>query len=63
MPSIKVMPTVESEPEATTSPFSTLSPLLRMIETPLRIAVAVPASFVTWPMTWPAAALPPACAY
>ena len=23
-----------------------------MIETPLRIAVAVPASLVTWPMTW-----------
>ena len=23
-----------------------------MIETPLRIAVAVPVSLVTWPMTW-----------
>ena len=42
MPSIKVMPSVESEPDWTTSPFSTLSPLFRMIETPLRIAVAVP---------------------
>ena len=42
MPSIKVMPSVESDPDWTTSPFSTLSPLFRMIETPLRIAVAVP---------------------
>ena len=52
MPSMKVMPSVESEPDWTTSPLLTLSPLFRMIETPLRIAVAVPISLVTWPMTW-----------
>ena len=52
MPSMKVMPSVELEPDWTTSPFSTLSPLFRMIETPLRIAVAVPVSLVTWPITW-----------
>ena len=52
MPSMKVMPSVESEPDWTTSPLSTLSPWFRMIETPLRIAVAVPVSLVTWPITW-----------
>jgi hypothetical protein len=52
VPSMKVMPSVESEPDWTTSPLLTLSPWFRMIETPLRIAVAVPASLVTWPMTW-----------
>ena len=50
---MKVMPSVELEPDWTTSPFSTLSPWFRMIETPLRIAVALPASLVTWPMTLP----------
>ena len=60
---MKVMPSVELEPDWTTSPFSTLSPLFRMIETPLRIAVAVPASLVTWPITLPAPALPSAWAY
>ena len=48
---MKVMPSVESEPDWTTSPLLTLSPWFRMIETPLRIAVAVPVSLVTWPMT------------
>ena len=42
MPSMKVMPSVESDPDWTTSPLLTLSPWFRMIETPLRIAVAVP---------------------
>ena len=51
MPSMKVMPSVELEPDWTTSPLLTLSPWFRMIETPLRIAVAVPVSLVTWPMT------------
>jgi hypothetical protein len=49
---MKVRPSVEFEPDSTTSPFSTLSPMLRMIETPLRTMVALPCSFVTWPMTW-----------
>ena len=63
MPSMKVMPSVESEPDWTTSPLLTLSPWFRMIETPLRIAVALPASLVTWPMTAGATlALPSACA-
>ena len=62
MPSMKVMPSVESDPDWTTSPLSTLSPWFRMIETPLRIAVAVPVSLVTWPITLPALALPSACA-
>ena len=47
VPSMKVTPSVEPEPDWTTSPFSTLSPWFRMIETPLRIAVAVPTSLVT----------------
>ena len=47
MPSMKVMPSVESEPDWTTSPLWTLSPWFRMIDTPLRIAVALPASLVT----------------
>ena len=51
MPSMKVMPSVESDPDWTTSPLLTLSPWFRMIETPLRIAVAVPTSLVTWPIT------------
>ncbi|HEX3116703.1 MAG TPA: hypothetical protein VHQ48_14590 [Bradyrhizobium sp.] len=51
VPSMKVMPSVEAEPDWTTSPFSTLSPLFRMIETPLRMAVAVPTSLLTWPIT------------
>ena len=51
MPSMKVMPSVESEPDWTTSPLWTVSPWFRMIETPLRIAVALPASLVTWPMS------------
>ena len=51
MPSMKVMPSVELEPDWTTSPLLTLSPWFRMIETPLRIAVALPVSLVTWPMT------------
>ena len=63
MPSMKVMPSVELEPDWTMSPFSTFSPSFRMIETPLRIAVAVPASLVTWPMTLPTLALPPAWLY
>ena len=52
MPSMKVMPSVESDPDWTTSPLLTLSPWFRMIETPLRIAVALPVSLVTWPITW-----------
>jgi hypothetical protein len=43
-PSMKVTPTVEADPDWITSPFSTLSPWFRMIETPLRMAVAVPVS-------------------
>ena len=63
MPSMKVMPSVESEPDWTTSPLWTLSPWFRMIDTPLRIAVALPVSLVTWPMTAGATlALPSACA-
>ncbi|MGY4412813.1 hypothetical protein ACVWW4_004549 [Bradyrhizobium sp. LB7.1] len=60
---MKVMPSVESPPVETTSPFSTLSPLFRMMETPLRTAVALPDSLVTWPMTWAAAMPDAACAY
>jgi len=52
VPSMKVMPTVELAPDWTTSPFSTLSPMLRMIETPLRMTVAEPDSLVTCPITW-----------
>ena len=48
---MKVMPSVESDPDWTTSPLWTVSPWFRMIETPLRIAVALPDSLVTWPMT------------
>ena len=60
---MKVMPSVESDPDWTTSPLLTLSPWFRMIETPLRIAVALPASFVTWPISCGATlALPSACA-
>ena len=60
---MNVMPSVESPPVETTSPFSTLSPLFRMTETPLRTAVALPESLVTWPMTWAAAMPEAACAY
>ena len=59
---MKVMPSVESDPDWTTSPLLTLSPRLRMIETPLRITVAVPTSLVTWPITLATLALPSACA-
>ena len=60
VPSMKVMPSVESEPVWTLSPFSTSSPMLRMMETPLRTTVALPAILVTWPITLPMAAPPSA---
>ena len=59
---MKVMPSEESDPDWTTSPLWTLSPTFRLIETPLRIAVALPVSLVTWPMIFAGAMLPPACA-
>ena len=63
MPSMKVMPSVELEPDWTTSPLWTVSPWFRTIETPLRIAVALPVSLVTWPISCGATlALPSACA-
>ena len=59
---MKVMPSEESDPAWTTSLLWTLSPTFRLIETPLRIAVALPVSLVTWPMTFSGVILPPACA-
>jgi hypothetical protein len=47
VPSMKVMPSYESDPDWTTSPLLTLSPMFASIETLLRITVALPVSLVT----------------